>query len=127
MKVAMPVKPSKDKYLLSSAFGKSKFFLIYDLETDSYEIVENKELSGREAVNLISSKGAKIVITNHIGGGAYKLLTEIGLKAYFTQSKNKPFETVLQEYKEGKLKEITPANFMLIPQHHHHHGKHHHD
>jgi predicted Fe-Mo cluster-binding NifX family protein len=128
MKIAMPVKPSKGKYVLLSAFGKARFFLIYDLESDSYEIVENKELSGKDAINLISSKGSKVVITNHIGGGAYRLLTELGLKAYFTESKNKPFEDVIKEYKEEKLKEITPSNFMLIPKHHHHHqGKHHHD
>ncbi len=128
MKIAMPVKPSKGKYVLSSAFGKARFFLIYDLESDSYEIVENKELSGRDAINLISSKGSKVVITNHIGGGAYRLLTELGLKAYFTESKNKPFDDVIKEYKEEKLKEITPSNFMLIPKHHHHHhGEHHHD
>ncbi|MGC9006465.1 MAG: NifB/NifX family molybdenum-iron cluster-binding protein [Sulfurihydrogenibium sp.] len=124
MKVAMPVKPSQGKYLLSSAFGKARFFLIYDLDSGSYEVVENKELSGRDAVNLISSKGAKIVITNHIGGGAYRLLNELGLKAYFTESKNKPVDDIINEYKDGKLKEITPQNFMLIPQHHHHHHRH---
>ena len=127
MKVAMPVKPSKDTYLLSSAFGKARFFLIYDIDSNSYEIVENKELSGRDAINLISSKGAKIVITNHIGGGAYRLLNELGLKAYFTESKNKPFNEVIIEYKDGKLKEITPQNFMLVPQHNHNHHGHSHD
>lgn len=125
MKIAMPVKPKMESYLLSPAYGKAKFFLIYDTETNNYEIVENKYLNGRDVANLLSSHKVDIVITNHIGGGAYEHLTNLGIKAYFTEMKNEPFEKVINEFKEGKLKEITRQMLMLLPQHHHDHHHHH--
>ncbi|MEJ5172979.1 MAG: NifB/NifX family molybdenum-iron cluster-binding protein [Hydrogenothermaceae bacterium] len=121
MKIAMPVKPKSESYVLSPAFGKAKFFLIYDMDTENYEIVENKYLNGRDVANLLSVNKVNVVITNHIGGGAYKHLVDLGMKAFFTELKNEPFEKILDEFKRGNLKEITPQMFILLPQHDHHH------
>ncbi len=113
MKIALPVKYVKNEYLLSSAYGKAPIFMIYDLETNSFEIVENKYLNGRDVANLLSSKGAKAVITNHLGQGAYKHLKDLNIKAYFSELKNKPVEESINLFKENKLKEFNEKDFLI--------------
>ncbi|WP_051524436.1 NifB/NifX family molybdenum-iron cluster-binding protein [Sulfurihydrogenibium subterraneum] len=115
MKIALPVKPQKEEYLLSPAFGKAKFFLIYDTETQEVKIVENEHLSGRDVVNILSKEKVNVVITNHLGGGAYRHIIDCGIKAIYTESKNAPYKEVINQFLEGKLREFQPTDFMLTP------------
>lgn len=119
MKIAMPVKKKGETYLLSSAYGKAPFFLIYNLENNNFEIAKNEGLNGKYVADMLSSKNVKVVITNHIGAGAFNALQQKGIKAYFTEKKNTDFKEVIDEFKNGKLKEITPEIFHMIPKHHH--------
>ncbi|WP_297453873.1 NifB/NifX family molybdenum-iron cluster-binding protein [Persephonella sp.] len=120
MKIAMPVKPKGDDYVLSTAYGKAKFFLIYDTDIQEAKIIENKALNGKGIAQDLAAEHVDVVITNHIGGGAYNALVEKGIKAYFTKDKNQSYKKIIQDFLQNKLNEITPQNFYLIPQHHHH-------
>ncbi|MFN3977840.1 MAG: NifB/NifX family molybdenum-iron cluster-binding protein [Sulfurihydrogenibium azorense] len=115
MKIALPVKPQKDEYLVSPAFGKAKFFLIYDTQSQDVKIVENEHLSGRDVVNILSKEKVEIVITNHLGGGAYQHMVNCGIKPYYTESKNVSYKEVINQFLEGKLREFQPIDFMLMP------------
>lgn len=113
MKIALAVKYIKDEYILSPAYGKAPIFMVYDLENNSFEIVENKYLNGKDVANFLSSKNVKSVITNHLGQGAYQHLKELNIKAYFSELKNKPVIESINLFKENKLKEFTEKDFLI--------------
>ena len=119
MKIAMPVKRKGDSYVLSTAYGKARFFLIYDTGKDEIKIIENKSLSGKGIAEDLEKENVDAVITNHIGEGAFNVLTEKGIKAYFTDKKNAEWKEIVLEFKENKLMQITKQNFYMIPQHKH--------
>lgn len=120
MKIAMPVKQKLNgNYALSPSFGKAPFFIVYETDTDSYEVVRNEFLNGRDIINLLSSKGVKVIITNHIGLNAYKKVLDLGLSAYYSEKKNKDFKEVINDYKQGILKEITPELLVHLSSHKH--------
>lgn len=120
MKIAMPLKQKlKGVYALSPSFGKAPFFLIYETEDGSYEVINNEFLNGRDVINMLSSKGVKVIITNHLGLNAYKKITDLGLKAYYSEKKNKDFMEVVNDYKQGLLREITPELLLEISAHKH--------
>lgn len=120
MKIAVPLKKRMNgNYVVSPSFGKAPFFLVYETDDSSYEIVPNDFQNGRDILNLLSSKGVRVVITNHLGFNAYKKVIELGLIAYYTEKKNRDFMDVINDYEKGLLKEITPELLTQISAHKH--------
>lgn len=120
MKISIPLKKRiSGSYVVSPSFGKAPFFLVYETDDGSYEIIVNNFQNGRDILNLLSSKGVRVVITNHLGFNAYKKVIELGLVAYYTEKKNKDFMEVINDYEKGALKEITPELLTQISAHKH--------
>lgn len=105
--------------MLSPSFGKAPFFLIYQTDDNSYEILKNEFLNGRDVINMLSSKGVKVVIVNHIGLNAYKKIIDLGLAAYYSEKKNIDFIEIVNDYANGLLREITPELLLEISSHKH--------
>ena len=89
-------------------FGRCPYFIIVDSETLQFEAVPNPASgavggAGIQAVQIIASKGAKVVITGNIGPNAFQALSAAGIKiitgAYGT------VREVVEKYKRGELKE----------------------
>ncbi len=121
MKIALPVKKQKDKYVLSPAFGKAKFFIIVDTDSNNEKVIENIHLNGKGIAEQLATEHVEAVITNHIGEGAFRHLKKFNIEVYFSQEKNIPVEEVLKLFEDNKLPKITSENFNMVPQHEHHH------
>jgi predicted Fe-Mo cluster-binding NifX family protein len=89
-------------------FGRCPYFIIVDSETLQFEAVPNPASgavggAGIQAVQIIASKGAKVVITGNIGPNAFQALSAAGIKiitgAYGT------VREVVEKYRRGELKE----------------------
>ncbi|GAB6072919.1 hypothetical protein JCM14244_12960 [Venenivibrio stagnispumantis] len=119
MKIGIPVKPdSKDrtKYVVSDAFGRARLFAIID-ENSNIEIIKAEETGGRNIANILSKNGVKVVLTTHLGGGAFEVIKSLGMKAYKIPA-GISIEQAISDYKNGLLPEIKEVSSCG---HHHHH------
>lgn len=61
-------------------FGRALYFLIVDSETFAYDVVDNKENlnalkgAGIQAAQMVSEKGAEVLLTGFCGPNAFKAL-----------------------------------------------------
>jgi len=72
---------------VSPVFGRAAYFLIVDLETEDFEVVENLALgaghgAGVRASQIIVSKGVKAVICGNFGPNAFSVLKMSKIKIY---------------------------------------------
>lgn len=114
MKIALTTSGSDLNAPLDSRFGRAPKFIIYDLEADKFEIVDNAQNlnaaqgAGIQSAQNIASLGVGALITGHCGPKAFRVLTQAGIKIY-----NSSAETVaeaLEQYRQGKLKQAVSAD-----------------
>ena len=67
-------------------FGRAKYHLIYNLDNDEFEVINNEENmkrmggAGIQAAENVVAKGAEFVLTGHCGPNAFKALEGHGVK-----------------------------------------------
>jgi len=130
--VAIPIKAPRENqpFKISPAFGKVKFFALYDKNSKKIEIVENPADRGGEVVRFLNSLGIKELITLHMGKGAYNIALASGMKIYFAKDDKQTLDEVIVKFESNQLPIITEENFELLSQfgcssHEHHHHEHH--
>jgi len=99
---------------LDQRFGRAEMFILYNTDDDSFSVIDNKQniesLSGagiQAAQNIINS-GAEAVITTNCGPNAFRVLSTAGVKVF--SSKGGKIKDIIDDYKNGKLKEFKEAN-----------------
>lgn len=114
MRVAITAKePSLDSQV-DQRFGRARYLLVVDIETDDVEAHDNE-------VNLNAAQGAGIqtaqnvvqlkveaVLTGHVGPNAFRVLSSAGIKAY-TGLQNTVAETI-EDFKAGRLNPVESAD-----------------
>ena len=85
MKIAIPTDEKgslDDKVALH--FGRASNFLIYDTETESFEIFPNPEVAGEKEFppDFLYRQGVKSVIVFSLGALAYKKFKNYNIKMY---------------------------------------------
>ena len=86
MKLAFTTLGEKLDSTLDPSFGRARNFLVYDLQTQSIEIISNtKNLeaaqgAGIQAAQTIAKAGAHALITGHCGPKAFRALEAAGIK-----------------------------------------------
>jgi predicted Fe-Mo cluster-binding NifX family protein len=86
-------------------FGRCKYFIFYDTETNQYEVVENPwreapKGAGTQAGQFVASKGTKILITGNVGPGAERVIMSAGIK--IVEAKGKVIDAINKVKKEIK-------------------------
>jgi predicted Fe-Mo cluster-binding NifX family protein len=99
---------------MDSRFGRAPKFLVYDLEQDSFEMIDNRQNlnaaqgAGIQAAQTVARAGVRGVVTGHCGPKAFRALVAAGIQIF-----NAPTATVaeaLAQYRSGKLSEVDTAD-----------------
>ena len=95
-------------------FGRARYFIIRDDETDNYEVVDNQQNvnaaggGGVQAATTIAEKGCQWVISGHMGPKALSVLKEAGIRV--ATGANGKVSDAFRAFREGKLQEINAAD-----------------
>ncbi len=130
MRVAIPVVEVRGgKYLIVPHFGRSPYFLIAEVSSGAYKVVEvvRNPLAtgeghgrGRTVISYLISKGVEAVIVKHLGIPAYSHLRELGVRVL--RASGEYAEDSLKALAEGRLEDYVPEE----GEEHETHGHHHH-
>ncbi len=113
MKICITATGSDLKSEVDRTFGRAKFFLFYDEDTQALETLANTPEAhgaGVQAAQLIAAKQADVVITGNVGPNAYQGLAAAGITIYSKQTGT--VEEALSDFNAGRLTRIdhpTPA------------------
>ena len=88
-------------------FGRCAYFIIYDTETDNYQIIPNENAQGVGGVGIknatmIAEKGVELIITGNIGPNASRVFNEFGIKVI--TGVNGKIKEVIDNFKKGNIK-----------------------
>ena len=95
-------------------FGRARFFIIYDDESEEHEVVDNQQNvnagggAGIQSATTVAGKGCQWVVSGHMGPKAISVLKEAGIRVA-TGASGKVSEA-LRSFKEGELEEIEAAD-----------------
>ncbi|NPA49958.1 MAG: dinitrogenase iron-molybdenum cofactor biosynthesis protein [Thermodesulfobacteria bacterium] len=94
-------------------FGRAAYFIIYDLETDSWEVFENPAATeargaGIAAATFLAEKGVDVIVTGHCGPKAFSVLKAAGIKV--ANVSGKTVAEVVTLAREGKLEFLEAPN-----------------
>lgn len=114
MKIAFATSGNDLSAPLDSRFGRAPKFLIYDLDNETFEVIDNQQNmnaaqgAGIQSAETVAKLGAKAIVTGHCGPKAFRVLSAAGIKIFNTNASTvgKAFE----EFRSGKLMEAKSAN-----------------
>lgn len=109
MKIALSASGKDLDSNLDLRFGRSPYFIIYDLDRDQFKTMENKGESsgggaGIAAAQQLIDESIEAVISSNVGPNAFNLLESSNIKMY--KGRSIPCKLLIEMYKEGKLEEI---------------------
>ena len=114
MKIALTTSGSDLDAPLDTRFGRAPKFLIYDLDSNNFEIVDNTQNlnaaqgAGIQSAQNIARLGVKAIISGHYGPNAFRVLTKADIKIY--NSSAATVAEALEQYHAGKLIDATSAD-----------------
>ena len=113
MKLAISaVEPSLDASV-DPRFGRCKYFIIADPETMAFEAIENTSVmaaggAGISTAQMISGKGAQLVLTGNCGPNAYQTLSAAGVQIITGVSGK--VRDAIESYKTGQFQLTSQPN-----------------
>jgi predicted Fe-Mo cluster-binding NifX family protein len=129
MKICIPTIGDKgfdDK--ICEHFGGSRFFTVFDTETNDYQVIpniENREHGNCAPIDLIKDKGTEILVCEGLGKRAIQRLNSAGIKVYRNEGEAS-IKDVLEKATSGKLEEFDIDNCCGGHEHHQRHTHHNH-
>jgi predicted Fe-Mo cluster-binding NifX family protein len=114
MKIAFSTSGSDLSAPLDSRFGRAPKFLVYDLDSMSFEIIDNQQNlnaaqgAGIQSAETVVRSGAKVLVSGHCGPKAFRVLAAAGVKVYNSDAAT--VAAALEQFKAGKLKEAGSAD-----------------
>jgi predicted Fe-Mo cluster-binding NifX family protein len=99
---------------LDLRFGRAPKFLVYDLDSGTYEVVDNRQNvdaaqgAGIQSSETVARLGVKSIVTGHCGPKAFRVLQAAGIKVYTSDAPTVAAALVL--YRSGKLIETKAAD-----------------
>ncbi len=114
MKIAFSTSGNEINAPLDSRFGRSPKFLVYDLDSEKFEIIDNQQNlnaaqgAGIQSAETVVRSGAKALVSGHCGPKAFRVLAAAGVKVYTSDAPT--VDTALEKFKAGELKEAKGAD-----------------
>ncbi|MEW6515516.1 MAG: NifB/NifX family molybdenum-iron cluster-binding protein [candidate division FCPU426 bacterium] len=114
MKIAFTTSGEDLNAPLDNRFGRAAKFLVYDLDSKTFAVVDNQQNlnaaqgAGIQAAETVVNTGANFLVTGHCGPKAFKVLMAAGIKVFNTQAAI--VSEALRQYLDGKLAEARSAD-----------------
>ncbi|HQL01680.1 MAG TPA: NifB/NifX family molybdenum-iron cluster-binding protein [Smithellaceae bacterium] len=114
MKIAITTSGNDLSAPLDPRFGRAPKFLIYDLEADTFNVIDNlQNLNAAQGAGIqsgqnIARQGVKALVTGHCGPKAFRVLQAAGIKIFNTSAST--VAEALDQYRTGKLTEAGSAD-----------------
>jgi len=92
---------------MDTRFGRASRFLVYDLEEDTFKVIDNSgsrgvaQGAGIQAAETVVRSGAKALITGNCGPKAFLALASAGIAVYNTNAST--VAAALEQYRAGQL------------------------
>jgi predicted Fe-Mo cluster-binding NifX family protein len=107
MKLAFTTSGNNLDAPLDARFGRASRYLVYDLDTDTFEIIDNSrnmdaaQGAGIQAAEGVVRTGAKGVVTGHCGPKAFRVLQAAKVTVYTSEAMT--VREALDQYRAGTL------------------------
>ena len=114
MKLAFTTSGENLDSKLDPSFGRTKNFLIFDLELQASTLISNQQNlsaaqgAGIQAAQTIVKAGAQALITGHCGPKAFRVLEAAGVKVYNSDAPT--IAAALARFQAGELTVAKVAN-----------------
>lgn len=113
MRICIPIETDKGKAaMVYGHFGSAPYFIIYDSEKDSFQIINNSNQHHThgtcQPMGVLNRKNIDVVVCVGMGARAVLKLNEVGIQAYKAAAGTA--EEIIEKYKLGKLEKITVKN-----------------
>ena len=109
MKIAITSTGDNLDSALDPRFGRAKTFIVYDIESGEFEIVDNSQNidfaqgAGIQAAQKIAGLGVECVITGNCGPNAFQTLQAASVKVM--RAPGGTIRSLVDQYKAGQLTE----------------------
>jgi predicted Fe-Mo cluster-binding NifX family protein len=114
MKVAITAQERELDSQVDPRFGRAKFLVVTDTDTDNFEIHDNTinlnaaQGAGIQTGQNIANLNVEAVITGNVGPNAFRTLNTAKIKVFLTEKQT--IQEAIDSFKAGKLKEVNRAN-----------------
>jgi predicted Fe-Mo cluster-binding NifX family protein len=114
MKIVFTTSGSDLNAPLDGRFGRCSKFLAYDLDSDTFEVIDNQQNlnashgAGIQSAEAVARLGAGAVVTGHCGPNAFRVLMAAGVKIYSSDAPT--IAEALGQFRAGKLSEANSAD-----------------
>jgi len=113
MKIAITSMGKDLKGKVDPRFGRCRVFIIFDLDTNEFEVLDNTNAQGMGGVGiqsgqLMADKGVKTVLTGNCGPNAFQTLNAAGIEIVAGVSGT--IQEVINKFKSGEYKTISGAS-----------------
>ena len=90
MKIALPVKARSLQAEISDTFGRTEYFLIYDMENKTAEYIDKRAAAsqggaGIKAAQTVVDQNVEALLTPQCGENAARVMQPNGIRIYKTQ------------------------------------------
>ena len=114
MKIAFSTSGNDLNAPLDNRFGRAPKFLIYDLDANTFTLIDNQEGlnaargAGIQSAQTVAQAGVSCLVTGNCGPKAFQVLSAAGIKIYNTAMPT--IAAALEKYRSGQLAQATGAN-----------------
>lgn len=114
MKVAFTASGKTLESPLDPRFGRAAAFLVYDLDADSFDVIDNGagaaavQGAGTRAAECVVRAGAAALVTGHVGPNAFRALSAAGVSMHLCGAPT--VADALALYRAGKLPAAASAD-----------------
>ncbi len=96
---------------LDTRFGRCRHFLVLDIASGDFKILENTQNlnaaqgAGIQSAQNVIASGAQALVTGHCGPKAFKVLQAAGILIYLGEEL--AIRSLVEEFRGGKLVQLT--------------------
>lgn len=111
MRICIPTETDVGlKAKINAHFGSAPYFLIYDADTETFEVINNSDEPHKHGMchplKVLGKRKIDAVVCRGMGARAIQKLLEGGIRAY-RASVETTAEEAAKKYKQGLLEEMT--------------------